>query len=83
MNEPVVDVRRQPGEVRRDRDVAEDVRQLLVSFAGNAGADSWPGTDELAPGGDLVPAAELELRRRRVGIDEDRVALAAELIEGC
>src|SRR4029077_5626358 len=83
VDKTAVDVRRQPSEVRRYRDIVEDPRQLLVSFAGNAAVHGWTGADELAPGRNLVPAAELELSRRRIGVEEDSFGLAAELVDGC
>src|SRR6266852_3636176 len=43
----------------------------------------WTGLDLPAPGTDLVPALELELGGRRVGIEQDRRAQAAELVDGC
>src|SRR5438093_9733287 len=43
------------------------------------GAHGWTG-DELLPCGDLVPAPELKARWRRVGVEQDGVALAAEFV---
>src|SRR5260221_10916373 len=37
----------------------------------------------MAPGMDLVPAPELELGGRRVGIEQDRRAQTAELVDRC
>src|SRR5438093_54401 len=43
------------------------------------GAYGWTG-NELLPCGDLVPAPELNARRRRVGVKQGGVALAAEFV---
>src|SRR5450759_928501 len=58
---------------------------LTTSFAGKAGAHGLErtGTNELAPGLDLVPAAELKPRRRIIRVEQHHLGHPPQLIDRC